>query len=178
MRVVNVAPRLIATEKKPRQYMDEWLTYLVNANGGVVDMVIPAAFAHIQDMQASGVEMTEALADYVLDSVAEARSLPPKSFVSKVTNQRVLSKLKPKTSVYFIRWGDRIKIGISVDPKRRLRGLSLPATALMFAVPGDIGLERSLHEELSDFRIGRSEWFHAVHQVLSVAERVRQSHGT
>jgi hypothetical protein len=176
MRLVNVAPRIVRTTVSGRKYQDEWLNYIVNANDGQVDGLVIAAFAHIQDMQARGVHMTEALADYVLDTVNRGKALPSRSETSKFATRGITKKPTPSTSVYFLQWGDRVKIGVSVDPRRRLQGLSLPPSALMFAVPGDVSMERALHDELAPYRIGRTEWFHAVAEVMAVADRVRRDH--
>lgn len=57
--------------------------------------------------------------------------------------------------VYFLRVGDLIKIGYSMDPERR--AADLQAELLGFA-PGGRKLEAALHHELREYR-ERKEWY-------------------
>lgn len=61
--------------------------------------------------------------------------------------------------VYFIRNGNRIKIGTSTELKRRIRTLALRAENVALLLPGDRRLERQLHNQFADLRIGNTEWF-------------------
>jgi hypothetical protein len=61
--------------------------------------------------------------------------------------------------VYFIRNGNRIKIGTSTELKRRIRTLALRAENVALLLQGDRRLERQLHNQFADLRIGNTEWF-------------------
>lgn len=61
--------------------------------------------------------------------------------------------------VYFIRNGNRIKIGTSTELKRRIRTLALRAENVALLLDGDRRIERQLHNQFADLRIGDTEWF-------------------
>lgn len=61
--------------------------------------------------------------------------------------------------VYFIRNGNRLKIGTTTELKRRIRTLSLRAENVVLLIPGGQPHERALHAQFADLRIGNSEWF-------------------
>jgi len=65
--------------------------------------------------------------------------------------------------VYFVRFGDRIKIGYSTKPHRRLR--NLPVDAVLGAIPGSLESERALHVKFGGSRIV-GEWFHDAPDLL------------
>ena len=61
--------------------------------------------------------------------------------------------------VYFIRNGNRLKIGTSTEVKRRIRTLALRAENVVLLLDGGKPLERDLHKQFADLRIGNTEWF-------------------
>ncbi|MFD1309019.1 GIY-YIG nuclease family protein [Streptomyces kaempferi] len=61
--------------------------------------------------------------------------------------------------VYFIRNGNRVKIGTSTEVKRRIRTLALRAENVVLLLDGGQPLERDLHKQFADLRIGNTEWF-------------------
>lgn len=61
--------------------------------------------------------------------------------------------------VYFIRNGNRIKIGTTTELKRRIRTLALRPENVALLVDGDRRLEREYHKQFADLRVGRTEWF-------------------
>ncbi|NUS82687.1 MAG: GIY-YIG nuclease family protein [Streptomyces sp.] len=61
--------------------------------------------------------------------------------------------------VYFIRNGNRLKIGTTTDIKRRIRTLALRAENVVLVLDGGKPLERNLHKQFADLRIGNTEWF-------------------
>ncbi|WP_432185480.1 GIY-YIG nuclease family protein [Streptomyces tendae] len=61
--------------------------------------------------------------------------------------------------VYFIRNGNRLKIGTTTDLKRRIRTLALRAENVTLLLDGGHTLERALHKQFTDLRIGNTEWF-------------------
>ena len=66
--------------------------------------------------------------------------------------------------VYYLRFGDRIKIGTTANPRQRLA--ALPYDELLAFERGDRALERRRHTQFGEYRIARSEWF-AAHGALA-----------
>jgi hypothetical protein len=61
--------------------------------------------------------------------------------------------------VYFLRNGDRVKIGVSQNIKRRVAALSLRPSDVVRAEHGDQEHERAQHLRFTGLRIGDTEWF-------------------
>lgn len=61
--------------------------------------------------------------------------------------------------VYFIRNGNRMKIGTTTELKRRIRTLALRPENVALLVAGDQRREREYHKQFADLRVGRTEWF-------------------
>lgn len=61
--------------------------------------------------------------------------------------------------VYFLRNGNRIKIGTTTHLRRRVRALALRDGNLALVLHGGAALERDLHQQFADLRIDNTEWF-------------------
>ncbi|GFH38892.1 GIY-YIG nuclease family protein [Streptomyces pacificus] len=61
--------------------------------------------------------------------------------------------------VYFLRNGNRVKIGTSQNLKRRISSLSLRPSDVVRVEHGDQQYERALHGRFTDLRAGGTEWF-------------------
>jgi Meiotically Up-regulated Gene 113 (MUG113) protein len=61
---------------------------------------------------------------------------------------------------YFIRNGNRVKIGTTQNLRGRVSQLSLRIDDLVRVEHGGVNYERSLHERFAEHRIGNTEWFH------------------
>lgn len=59
--------------------------------------------------------------------------------------------------VYYIRFGNRIKIGTSANPRRRLAGLR--HDELLAFERGNRQVEQRRHAQFAEYRILRTEWF-------------------
>lgn len=59
--------------------------------------------------------------------------------------------------VYYLRFGERVKIGTTFNPRQRFAAL-LHEEVLAFE-RGDRALEQQRHAEFADDRLGTSEWF-------------------
>lgn len=66
---------------------------------------------------------------------------------------------KHEPLVYFIRNGDRVKIGTSTNVRARIRRLALRPEYVVLLRPGGQGLERAFHAEFASLRDGTTEWF-------------------
>jgi hypothetical protein len=61
--------------------------------------------------------------------------------------------------VYFIRNGNRVKIGTTTELKRRIRTLALRPENVALLIDGDRRREREYHKQFAEHRIGTTEWF-------------------
>ena len=59
--------------------------------------------------------------------------------------------------VYYLRLGERVKIGTTFTPRQRFA--ALPHDEVLAFERGDRSLERQRHAEFADDRLGTSEWF-------------------
>ena len=72
-----------------------------------------------------------------------------------------------KGLVYFIRFGDRVKIGFSTNTKRRLQ--SLPHDEMLAFMPGTFATEKQMHNAFRYLRI-KGEWFSMGQDLLDFIE--------
>jgi Meiotically Up-regulated Gene 113 (MUG113) protein len=79
----------------------------------------------------------------------------------------------PQSFVYFARSGNRVKIGISKDPRARLGSLRTGSSTkirIYYVTPGDIEIERELHRQFAADRLN-GEWFIYSEQIKSWIEQ-------
>jgi len=76
----------------------------------------------------------------------------------------------PVGSVYFARFGDRIKIGFSTNPTNRLT--AIPHDEILAIFPGTMRNERQLHAAFADLRI-TGEWFQCDDRILDFVSDVK-----
>ncbi|MEQ6899265.1 GIY-YIG nuclease family protein [Microbacterium sp. KR10-403] len=84
----------------------------------------------------------------------------------------------PRTDgwVYYVSFGDRIKIGTSRDVAARLRNLY--HDELLAIEPGSTIVERERHQQFSGLRVeGQREWFHDSPALREHIARIRAEHG-
>lgn len=72
--------------------------------------------------------------------------------------------------VYYLRAGDRIKIGTSANPRSRLA--SLRYDALLGFERGGRALEQRRHAQFAELRFAGSEWFRAEEPLLGHVETI------
>jgi len=73
--------------------------------------------------------------------------------------------------VYYLRYGDRIKIGTSANPRQRIA--SLPHDEVLAFEPGDRSLEHRRHLQFAPHRIPRTEWFEANDELARLVRSLR-----
>lgn len=84
---------------------------------------------------------------------------------SKFTPMQRPEQLSPSTVVYYIRFGDRIKIGTTDNLRNRLA--ALPYDQVLFTEPGSYELENQRHKQFRRHLVrGQREWFHAHPELL------------
>lgn len=64
-----------------------------------------------------------------------------------------------KPLVYFIRNGNRVKIGYTTHLTARIAALSLSKTFVVLLLDGGRTLEREMHRRFAADRLGATEWF-------------------
>lgn len=76
--------------------------------------------------------------------------------------------------VYFIRFGDRVKVGTTTRICLRLS--ALPYDEMLAYEPGDRTQEQRRHAQFADYVVpGQREWFYAVPAVLNAARELRNA---
>jgi hypothetical protein len=78
--------------------------------------------------------------------------------------------------VYFLRVGERIKIGYSVDVKRRMRAYP-PGCELLAVEPGDRELETQRHRQFAGSRTDGREWFRPTPDILDLVGEIVATYG-
>ncbi len=77
--------------------------------------------------------------------------------------------------VYYLRYDDRIKIGTTANPRRRLSAIR--HDELLAFERGDRFLERRRHAQFADDRYPRTEWFRASAALLAHVDAVAAGTG-
>lgn len=182
-RLMTDLPRDEEGKPPKRTFRDPALTLIVSL-AGHVDSVVIRAYTEIEEMRDAGVDVTDELAAHVYRKHEHAA----KTAYERAMQKRIaLQQFGARASltvgmkapryetqqVYFIRWGDRVKIGTAIDPAARAIGLSLRAEAIVLTIPGGRLEEAAVHADLYEYRIGDTEWFHATQEVLAYIEALR-----
>jgi hypothetical protein len=79
--------------------------------------------------------------------------------------------------VYYVRIGDRIKIGFSTDVKKRMRSYP-PRSELLAVEPGDFDVERKRHLQFQGSRADGREWFTPTQDILDHCNSLIIKHGS
>lgn len=79
--------------------------------------------------------------------------------------------------VYYLRVGDRIKIGYSVDVRQRMRAYP-PDSELLAVEPGSLALERERHQQFAGQRAAGREWFRPCPEIEQHAAELVAAHGS
>jgi hypothetical protein len=78
--------------------------------------------------------------------------------------------------VYYLRVGERIKIGYSVDVKRRMRAYP-PGCELLAVEPGDRDQERQRHQQFAGSRTDGREWFRPTSDIFELVAEIVSTYG-
>lgn len=103
-----------------------------------------------------------------------ARQVP----LDAVTDEEIAAakELRKYGDVYYLRVGERIKIGFSSDVHQRLRSYP-PGSVLLALEPGDKKLERQRHHEFGDFLLAGREWFEPSDKLMAHIQQLVDAHG-
>lgn len=86
-------------------------------------------------------------------------------------------RMKAQSVVYYVRIGDHVKIGYTINLRQRLGALRVDDDALLATEPGGRQLERERHLEFAPERVGKRENFNPSRRLLAHIEAVRERHG-
>lgn len=85
--------------------------------------------------------------------------------------------LVAQSQVYYVRIGDHIKIGYTVNLRTRCSQLRVDVSRVMATEPGGRKLEQERHQQFAAERVGRREDFNPSPRLLEHIERVTHNHG-
>lgn len=127
---------------------------------------------------ATGATDLEAARAFEQQMMADARGLSTlcRSVLRKAAVKSGMPRRGKRGGVYMIRSGYFVKIGHSLDPEERIRGIrtSSPNDCdLLFCIPGEVALERSLHREFVACHHQR-EWFFYCGKLKAFIEELMQ----
>lgn len=91
-----------------------------------------------------------------------------------------LARRSPRGFIYFVRAGDRLKIGFTRNVKRRLSQLQTffpEPLELLGAIPGSLLMEQEVHRHFGHLNITR-EWFNVEPELLVYIEKMSRSAST
>jgi hypothetical protein len=71
----------------------------------------------------------------------------------------LFNKTSHEPAVYFLRNGQRVKIGTTTNLGERVRHLSLRPEDVLLVLPGGETEERAFHDQFRDLRLNGTEWF-------------------
>lgn len=77
--------------------------------------------------------------------------------------------------IYYLRFGDRIKIGFSRNVAQRLA--AVPHDELIAYEPGPPELEKMRHQQFEELKVARREWFREGPELLSHIAMLREHYG-
>ena len=130
---------------------------------------LPQVAIKVKAMMDRNIEVSTQMVDYLFEEALKDK-------VTQVITQRKAARAKRQESVkppgytYFLKNGDRIKIGFSRNPKARAETLSLRESNIMGVIESSQQFERMMHDKWSHIRIGNTEWFDSTPELLEFIE--------
>lgn len=86
-------------------------------------------------------------------------------------------RLKAQSQVYYVRLGDHIKIGYTVNMTQRMNALRADLSQVLATEPGGRELEAERHQQFAAERVSRREDFNPSRRLLAHIEEIRAEHG-
>ena len=125
------------------------------------DPELEAALRKLLEAKDCAVRVALHADDEAAESDAAALAAPDGPIGESVPSvESLLSAKRHAPVVYFIRNGNRVKIGTTQNLRGRITRLSLRTDDLVRVEHGGHAYERSIHERFAEYRIGKTEWFH------------------
>lgn len=125
------------------------------------------ALAVYREVRALIVENQELALPITIEAMVDERERTP-----AVTSIKHIPTRR-QSVVYFIEFGDRIKIGTTFDLDRRMS--QLPVDAILATIPGDYTVEAMMHARFASARIRRTEWFTRSPELLEFIEGLQSA---
>lgn len=119
----------------------------------------PLCDKHLISVYRAVVQLTKAL-DPKSDAVGNPRHMRPKN------------PYAPVGEVYFMRFGDRVKIGFTTNLRKRLQGV--PNDELLASMPGSHHTETKTHQQFAHLRIV-GEWFSMGPDLMEFIEGLKKA---
>jgi hypothetical protein len=126
---------------------------------------LPTVAMRVNEMLDEGIDVTEPLVDLLFRNLDDDWLTQFRSRHQQARRERQ-QQLQRAGYVYFIRNGDRIKIGYSRKPAERAKALSLRESNILGVIESKPQFERVCHDMWADIRIGNTEWFAATEHLL------------
>lgn len=95
----------------------------------------------------------------------------------KAHEKRRAEAFEAQSQVYYVRMGDRVKIGYSTNMRQRLAAFRLTEDSVLATEPGGRELELERHRQFADERVGRIEEFNPSRRLLAHIDSIRREHG-
>jgi hypothetical protein len=125
------------------------------ASPEVVDP-LPLCFAHVLQI------VSQAMPQVVRAAASATPEAPVAVRMLAANDTKLLAANSHDPVVYFIRNGDRVKIGTTRNLRGRVTTLSLRPENVLLTIYGGADVERELHARFRDLRVGNTEWFRYV----------------
>lgn len=120
-------------------------------------------------------------ADVVIDDLMLRTTSPERIEERRRRNAEHKAKraaaLEEQSQVYYVRIGDHIKIGYSINLVQRLSSLRVDRDCVLATEPGGRQREAERHKQFAPERVGRKENFNPSRRLLDHIESIRQQHG-
>jgi len=127
------------------------------------DLALNTVQRRLMRMRARALQERRALG---MDVIEYAPTAPHIAATEPFEMPRVkIPKGKHQQIVYFVRNGDRVKIGTTSNLRKRVQSLSLRTGDVLLALNGGQKREQSLHARFRTFRIADTEWFSFVPEI-------------
>lgn len=120
---------------------------------------------------------------YVRQEFSKALRSMPKSLVSlpAISQGSAFGYVDPadipnvahEPIVYFLRVGDRVKIGYTTNLRTRITALALRPDNVVLLLVGGRDLEQDLHMRFGNARLGETEWFRLTSEVANYIDEMR-----
>lgn len=134
---------------------------------------VDVAVAVVRDQQRTH-SFQEIIAQQDADRIA--RAADAKRIDKQIEAEKAALRQDRDGFVYYIRIGERIKVGYSVDVRRRMRAYP-PESALLAIEPGDRDLETERHRQFSASRTHGREWYTLTPDLQEHIDSVIAEHG-
>lgn len=138
----------------------DYLAQHYGDHAGLVQVAIK-----VKAMMDRNIEVTIQMVDYLFEEALKDKVTEVIAERKKARAQRQVDN-KRQGYTYFLKNGDRIKIGFSRNPKGRAESLSLRESNIMGVVESGQQFERMMHDKWAHIRIGNTEWFEATPELL------------